>query len=220
MTNVNTAKLPVWRRGLRAVRHSLRWRLVLVFLVLALFMSITMLVSLQNAFTLGWREAARPFLMDYVDHLAHDIGSPPSRAQAQALVQRLPITVSIRGPLLNWQSHPDQRQIAWHADSPQHSDWEQEKWGGDKNWARLLTRITADGHTILFGIDDGAFERRHKLVLFALGALLLLTLLAYLYVRRLLRPSGSIRAGAMRFSAGNFAQPIAIPHARHPDELG
>jgi hypothetical protein len=82
MTNVNTAKTSGWRRGLRALRHSLRWRLVLLFLVLALFMSITMLASLQNALTLGWREAARPLLMDYVDHLAHDIGSPPSEVQA------------------------------------------------------------------------------------------------------------------------------------------
>jgi signal transduction histidine kinase len=220
MTNANTAKTSGWRRGLRAVRHSLRWRLVLVFLVLAVFMSVTMLASLQNAFTLGWREAARPLLMDYVDHLARDIGSPPSQAQAQALVQRLPITVSIHGPVLNWQSHPDHRQAAWQADRPQQSDWEREKWGGDKNWARLLTRTTADGHTIVFGIDDGAFERRPTLVLFALGALLLLTLLAYLYVRRLLRPLGDIRAGAKRFGAGNFDQPIAIAHARHPDELG
>jgi signal transduction histidine kinase len=143
-----------------------------------------------------------------------------ARFRPQALVQRLPITVSIQGPVLNWQSHPNHRQAAWKVVSPRQPDWEKEKWGGDKNWARLLTRITADGHTIVFGIDDGAFERRHKLVLFALGALLLLTLLAYLCVRRLLRPLGGIRAGAMRFGAGNFAQPIAIPHARHPDELG
>lgn len=220
MTNVNTVKTSGWRRGLRAVRHSLRWRLVLVFLVLALFMGITMLASLQSAFSLGWREAARPLLMDYVDHLAKDIGSPPSQAQAQALAQRLPITVSIKGPVLNWQSHPNQRQAIWHTAALPEAARHQEDWGGDKDWARLLTRTTADGHTLAFGIDDTAFERRPRLFVYALAALLLLTLLAYLYVRRLLRPLGEIRVGAQRFGAGNFAQPIAVKRARHPDELG
>lgn len=217
---MTTTPTPRWRRGLHAVRHSLRWRLVLVFWVLALFMGVTLLASLQKAFSLGWRESARPLLMDYVDHLARDIGSPPSQAQAQALVQRLPITVSIHGPVLNWDSHPLDRKMLWQAAHPSPSEWDQEQWGGDKHWARLLTRTTADGHTIVFGMDDTAFERRPKLVLFALGALLGLTLLAYLYVRRLLRPLGDIRAGAQRFGAGNFAQPIAIQHANHPDELG
>lgn len=209
-----------WRRGLRAVRHSLRWRLVLVFLVLAVFMGLTMLASLQTALSLGWREAARPLLMDYVDYLAKDIGSPPSQTRAQALVQRLPITVSIKGPVLNWQSHPNQPQAIWHTATPSQETQRQENWGSDKDWTRLLTRTTADGHTVVFGMDDTAFERRPRLFVLALGALLILTLLAYLYVRRLLRPLGDIRAGALRFGAGNFTQPIAVKHARHPDELG
>jgi signal transduction histidine kinase len=213
-------KVSSWRRCLRTVRHSLRWRLVLVFLVLAFLMGVTMLASLQTAFSLGWREAARPLLMDYVDHLAKDIGSPPSQAMAQALVQRLPITLSIKGPVLNWQSHPNQRQAIWHTAALPEAARHQESWGNDKDWALLLTRTTADGHTLVFGIDDSAFERRPRLFVFAVGALLLLTLLAYLYVRRLLRPLVDIRAGAQRFGAGNFAQPITVKHARHPDELG
>ncbi len=209
-----------WRRCLRKLRHSLRWRLVLMFLVLALFMGITMLASLQKAFTLSWREAARPLLMDYVDHLARDIGSPPSQTQAEALVQRLPLTVSIHGPVLNWESHPLNRQLNWKKVHKFQSGSELTKWGSLKNGAQLLTRTTADGHTLVFGIDDVVFERRPWLMFFALGALLLLTLLAYLYIRRLLRPLGDIRAGALRFGAGNFDQPIAIRHAKHPDELG
>lgn len=217
---MSTRPLPRWRRGLRAVRHSLRWRLMLVFLVLALFMGVTLLASLQKAFTLGWRESARPLLMDYVDHLARDIGSPPSQAQAQALVQRLPLTVSIHGPVLNWDSHPLEQQLIWQTAQAPDSPWTQDARQRDASWAQLLTRTTADGHTLVFGMDDTAFERRPKLVLYALLALLALTLLAYVYVRRLLRPLGDIRAGALRFGAGHFAQAIAVQHPQHPDELG
>jgi signal transduction histidine kinase len=49
---------------------------------------------------------------------------------------------------------------------------------------------------------------------------LLLTLFAFLYIRRLLRPLDDIRAGAQRFGAGDFVQPIAVKRPHHPDELG
>jgi signal transduction histidine kinase len=39
-------------------------------------------------------------------------------------------------------------------------------------------------------------------------------------VRRMLRPLDDIRAGALRFGAGDFAQPIPVRHAHRPDQLG
>ncbi|MDO9165913.1 MAG: ATP-binding protein, partial [Rhodoferax sp.] len=39
-------------------------------------------------------------------------------------------------------------------------------------------------------------------------------------VRRLLRPLDDIRAGALRFGQGDFAQAIPVHHAARPDELG
>ena len=49
-----------------------------------------------------------------------------------------------------------------------------------------------------------------------LGALLLLTALAYARVRRMLRPLDDIRAGARRFGAGDFAQPIPVRQPQRP----
>jgi signal transduction histidine kinase len=51
-------------------------------------------------------------------------------------------------------------------------------------------------------------------------ALFIITLLAYLYVRRLLRPLDDIRAGAQRFGSGDFAQAIPVRRPKRPDELG
>jgi signal transduction histidine kinase len=64
------------------------------------------------------------------------------------------------------------------------------------------------------------WEQRPRIAWVTLGVLLLLTALAYLYVRRLLRPLDDIRAGAQRFGAGAFDQPIPVRHAHKPDELG
>jgi signal transduction histidine kinase len=205
--------------------RSIKRRLVLVFLLLGLALAGVFILGAQRAFTLGWRDAARPVLMDYIDRLARDVagqdGGPPSVERAQALVHRLPLTVRIEGPTVRWASHPEGTASvrAWQ-ERPPDRGWDQDRWGGDEDWARIRQRRTADGHVITFALNEAAFDRRQRHFAGALLALLLITLAAYLYVRRLLRPLDEIRAGAQRFGAGDFGRPIPVRHPGRPDELG
>jgi signal transduction histidine kinase len=222
-------KISRFSRARHALGHSLKLRLVMVFLLLAGAMAFVFISSVQRAFSIGWRDAARPMLMDYVDRLAADItqdkSGPPSVERAQAITQRLPVTVRITGTQVNWQSHPGQQRPHWQHNNYRNANsnddaWHRERWGGDKDWRSLVKRTTADGHTIEFGLNDDAFERRPRMIGIALVSLLLLTLLAYLYMRYLLRPLDDIRAGAQRFGGGNFAQSIPVRRPKSPDELG
>lgn len=197
-------------------RHSLKLRLLGVFLVLAFLVAFIFIGGAQKAFTLGWKEAGRPLLMDYVSRLATDIAPQgrPDIDKARALVDRLPIiTIDISGPGVQWRSHPDTPRPHWRKE-PGADDW-----GDEENWRTLVQRRTADGHVIEFGLNDAAVERRPRMFLFALVALLVVTTLAFWYVRRLLRPLDAIRAGAMRFGSGDFSQPIAV-RTHQCDELG
>jgi signal transduction histidine kinase len=206
---------------LRRLRHSIKLRLLAVFLLLALSVAFIFISGAQKAFSLGWREAARPLLMDYVSRLAADVApaGTPDVPRAQAIVSRLPvITIAISGPQVNWRSHPEAQGPRGPLERQRGGD--RHDWGDDRDWDSLLKRTTVDGHTITFGLNETAFERRPRLFGFALTALLLITGLAWLYVRRLLRPLDDIRAGAMRFGAGEFGQPIALPRSRRHDELG
>jgi len=207
---MNQGKASAWRRAKHRVAHSIKLRMVLVFLLLAAAMTFVFITGAQKAFTMGWREAARPVLMDYVDRLATEVtagGPTPSVERARAITERLPLTVRIEGPVIHWASHPDAK--------PSNKEW-----GGDKDWPTLLHRQTADGHRIEFGINGGAFERKPRLIGYALGALLALTLLAWLYVRRVLKPLDAIGEGARRFGRGDFSQPIPARGRHGPDELG
>jgi signal transduction histidine kinase len=212
---------PRWhRRARHALAHSLRVRLVALFLLLALAMAGTFLFGMQRALSVGWREAARPLVADYVDRLAAELGSPPSVERAQALVQRLPVTVRISGPQVNWNSHTDapDRVNRWGEDRWQ-SDWSADDWR--RNEPRLLERTTPDGHRIQFSLNRQIWHTQPRLVgWITLAVLLAMTALAYARVRRLLRPLDDIRAGALRFGQGDFAQAIPVRHAARPDELG
>jgi signal transduction histidine kinase len=223
-----TERAPPWHHRLWPIpRGSLKLRLVLLFLVLALAVVFTFIRGAQQAFTLGWHDAARPLLTDYVDRLAAEltVDGRPSVERARALVQRLPVTVDIQGPRLNWRSHPEQsadwtrhrpRRADRHGDDEEDGDDEAE----ERRWRSLLQRRTADGHVISFGLNEAALERRPHMLGYTLVILLTLTLLAYLYVRHLLRPLDDIRRGAQRFGTGEFDQPIPVRHPQRPDELG
>jgi signal transduction histidine kinase len=195
------------QRARRRLRHSLKARLVALFLLLAFALSGTFMFGMQKALGIGWRDAAKPLVTDYVDRLAAEIGSPPAVERARALTQRLPITVRIQGPQVNWESHPRHEAAR--------------RWQGHDRWAGqdgLLARASADGHRIEFGLNVQPWRDRPRVWgWITLATLLVLTLFAYKYVRRLLRPLDDIRAGAQRFGRGDFGQPIPV---RRNDELG
>ncbi|MEO7106444.1 MAG: HAMP domain-containing protein, partial [Rhodoferax sp.] len=203
---------PRWhRRARHALGHSLRVRLTTLFLLLAVALAATFTFGMQTALSVGWRVAARPLVSDYVDRLAAEIGSPPSIARAQALTERLPISVQISGPTVNWRSSPQTDSIP----NSHHRSFKDEWQDGPP---RLLSRTTADGHRIDLGVSIAAWENQpHRIGWYTLAGILALTAMAYAYIRRLLRPLDDIRDGAQRFGSGAFDQPIPI---RRCDELG
>jgi signal transduction histidine kinase len=106
---------------------------------------------------------------------------------------------------VNWNSHPG-KNLGW---GPQRAE---------DDLTSVLTRTTADGHRIRFGLGNMVWHERHPWMGAApLVGLLLLTLAAYATVRRIFRPLDDIRAGALRYGEGDFSRPI--PMRRH-DELG
>jgi signal transduction histidine kinase len=201
-------------------RHSIKLRLVGVFVLLALALSLAFVGGAQRAFSLGWREAGRPLLADYIDRLAAEVAprGTPEPARARALADRLPVvTLEIDGPVLRWRSHPGAGQGEGRHTGPADPAAD---WGDADDWRQLVQRTTTDGHRLTFGLDRAVLERRPRLLGAVLLGMLGVTLLAYLYVRHLLRPLDAIQAGVRRFGAGDFSRAVDLPVSRRPDELG
>ena len=245
-------------RGLPArLVFSIKLRMVLVFLVLAAALMVVFIGAMRQVVATRWQLAAQPLLVDYVDRLAEEItvDGHPSVERARALVQRLPVTVRIEGPVIRWVSHPQEPRHGWghEGDGVREGgpSWDGPMSGTDRHdergtghhgaapvgdgsgWAdeppgwqqirQLIERSTPDGHRLVFGIDRHAMLARHDgsdPLARGLAALLLLTLLAWWYVRRTLRPLDAISAGARRFGQGNFDDPIPAAWTRRHGELG
>ena len=197
------------KRQLRRWRHSLGARLVGLFLLLALGMVVIFVAGMQSAFRYGWQEVARPLVSNYVDTLTAEIGTPPDVTRAKALTDTLPLRIRIEGPVVNWSSHPrdDDRRALRHGNGPD-------------LWHPV--RTLSDGHRISFGLasfarEDSPEDRPRLIGWATLAALLVLIAWIYVLMRRLLRPLADIRAGALRYGAGDFSQPI---RPRRHDELG
>lgn len=244
-------------RGLPVrLAFSIKLRMVLVFLVLAAALMVVFIGAMRQVVATRWQLAAQPLLVDYVDRLAEEItvDGHPSVERARALVQRLPVTVRIEGPVIRWASHPQDPQHDWWREGD--GDWEGSpssdalmpgadrhdergmghrgahvgegrEWGDEPpGWQQIrqiTERSTPDGHRLVFGIDRHAMLARHDgsdPLARGLVALLLLTLLAWWYVRHTLRPLDAISAGACRFGQGHFDDPIPAAWTRRHGELG
>lgn len=200
-----------WRRA----THSLRARLVALFLLLALATTAVFLFGMQRWLQGGWQGWVQPLAADYVDRLAAEIGSPPDAARAQALAARLPIRVRIDGPRLQFDSHAGRR-LPYGDDEDPPATRRSDR---SPPWAQWLQRETADGHRIRFTLAAplADVDRPRRLGWVTLTALLVLTGIAWAVVQRLLRPLQPIGDGVARFGRGDFSQPIALAR---DDELG
>lgn len=193
---------PRWhRRWNHRMRHSLGLRLIVLFLALALAISFTFMFGMQRAFSTGWRDVVKPLVVDYVDRLAADLGSPPDVERAKALTSRLPLTIEIDGPQVHWRSAPPR------LGSPL-----------EEHPHELLVRTTADGHRVRFGLDAQAWMQRPRMIgWMTLTVLLMLTAVAWKLAHHLFGPLKEIGLGVERFGRGDFSQPIAL---HRQDELG
>ena len=197
------------RRGWLGSRHSLRARLTLLFLLLAVAMTLTFIAGMQALMRSGWQDIARPLVANYVDRLTAEIGTPPDPSKAQALTRLLPIRIRIEGPVVNWSSRPLDTDDARHEHRRRDADRDIER--AASTWHP--TRLLADGHRVSFALanlprDDTPDDRPRLIGWATLLAMLLLVGLGYARVRALLRPLADIRAGAIRYGAGDFSRPI------------
>ena len=212
---------------IRFFSYSLSVRLLAIFLLLGALFAYGAVLGMRWIYSADdLRELISGHLSLHVDYVRQDIGDPPRIDRAIAITNTVPVDIRIIGEDLDWASDTrfprmDSLEFGpsrYFSDSP--DAWLNELEGVDF--------ATLDNHRYL-RFNEGAYQiivvspkistvsSRPPLLPIIVSFGLLLVLAAYLAVRSLFLPVASIRAGAARFSQGDFAH--RIPTVRH-DELG
>jgi signal transduction histidine kinase len=199
--------------------RSLSFRLLAIFLVigglfiLGTFKAIQIVYNSDNI-----RGLISGHLSLHVNYVREDIGLPPSIDSALSITERVPVDIRILGPDIDWASDdgfPRLEEIEF-GPSPRFSDdpsgWVDELQGVEfATWKshELLLMHQGDYQIVVSTPRIADSPGGPDLVTLILGLGLTFLLLAYMSVRWLFKPIGSIREGAARIGRGNFDHRIA-----------
>jgi signal transduction histidine kinase len=212
---------------MRRFWHSLSLRLLAIFLLLAALFAWGVIAGIRWAYAEDdLRSVISDHLSLHIDYVRSDIGTPPRLDRALAITRRVPVDMHISGPGLSWSSDPAFPDPSTLTFGP--SDYFSARPGALFDELRGVDFASAGNHRF-FRFNEGGYQivvvtpkiadrhRRPPLVPILVGFALLLVLLAYLAVRGLFRPVGTIRQGAAYIGAGHFDHRI---RTSRDDELG
>ena len=195
-------------------RHTLSGRLMLLFVVMAALIVITVSSTMVWAFRNHFQENIRPHLMQYLDYIQQDIGSPPDPVKARQLSQRLNVDIHYFSDQQQWGtsdiSVPLDR-IHYHRQFQRQGVEYGFGFYDDREY--LISRH--DGYTLAFSVPRRERGGWHTVIplLVTLAVLVLL----YHATRRLFAPINEIKNGVARIGAGDLSHRLNI---RRRDELG
>jgi len=199
----------------RAKRHSLSARLLWLYI----FMSVLFVVLVGGIIGMGFkhnfRETIRPHLVQYLEYIQADIGSPPDLKKAKSIAERLSVEIFIQDGQQTWSSSARQvnlNHIDLHRKFVENSVIYQT---GEFQGREYLV-IKHPDYTIGFSVEnpEQGFTGAH-----AVSILLLIVLLIAFYhaTKRLFRPIETIEKGIRRIGDGDLTHRIEV---NRQDELG
>lgn len=212
---------------LRRLFRSLSFRLLAIFLVLALLFVYGALVALRWVYDSDEiRGLISGHLSLHVHYVKEDIGSPPRVDRAIAITESVPVDIRILGPDIDWASDPDFPALKSleFGPSPRFSDaedaWVDELQGLEfavLGKHRFLLMQQDDYQVVVASprIADASSGPDLLTLIVSLGLIYLM--IGYAAVSWLFKPIRAIRAGAAHIGRGNFDH--RLRNIRH-DQLG
>ena len=198
-----------------AFKHcpTLSARLTVLFVLMAIITIIAVASTLGWALRGHFEDTMRPHLMQYVNYIKADIGSPPELRKAQTLAQKLKLNIQFISPETRWSTQGrivDESELSYEnhfvADGVEYS------FGHDSTYHYIISRQAEYQLAFIVEHHKGGWAK------FIVGGLtLLMIVLLYYATRRLFSPIDQIKAGVEQIGQGNLKHKINI---NRRDELG
>jgi signal transduction histidine kinase len=179
---------------------------MLYFLATAVLVIALFGINLAQSIKLHFKQDLLPIIVQYLDYIVQDIGSPPDINKARRLSDGLAFELSITGPGINWQSHskiPDISELDFeNLDSPYQCYQVAFERGNN------YLMFKQDGYTYLYVVGrlfrTGSHQHSFPMLAIFIATLLLL----FLFIRHSLKPLKPINDAVVRIGQGDLLQPL------------
>lgn len=199
----------------RAKRHSLSARLLLLYIVMSVLFVVLVGGIIGVGFKHNFRETIRPHLIQYLEYVQADIGSPPDLEKAKKIAERLSVEVFIQDSQQTWSSSGRRVNLG---DVHLHREFVENGViyrAGEQDGREYLV-IKHPHYTIGFSLEnpEQGFGFSHVIPILLL---ILLLIVFYHATKRIFRPIETIEQGIRRIGDGDLAHRIEV---NRRDELG
>jgi len=206
---------------LKQIRHSLSMRLLLMFIVTGVLITILFQTVIGVVISRHIAEKIAPHAHQYLSYVQKDLGSPPSIERAKVLIDKLPIEIMIVGANGEWASNAN-RPKTDHLHRYKHNNNPSQhiQVGHDRGQTIIRIQETLNGHAYETLIWSNSVKGDHQPglgLLLVLGLLLSILGLLYWFIRRMFRPIQTIKSGVQNIGAGDLTHRISV---KKNDELG
>ncbi len=195
-------------------RHTLSGRLMLLFVVMTALILVSVASTIAWGFRTHFQENIRPHLMQYLDYIQQDLGSPPDPVRAKALSKELHVDIHYFSADQEWGTN-----TAFFKLDDIHYHRQLERDGVEYGFGYLDEReylvSRNDHYSLAFSVPRHNKGGWHKLI--PLAVILLVLVLLYHATRRLFAPINTIKTGVARIGSGELSHRLDI---QRRDELG
>lgn len=200
---------------IRLFKQSLSAKLFFLLLSMASILVIVGGINIAVSLKTDFKENIRPHLIQYLEYIQADIGSPPNLEKAKEISRQLPVVVNIISPTLNWSSDGENVDLSNIEYYRQYNKDALNYRMGELNSREYLV-ITQPELSLAFSIPH---PHKHLKIkhLIPLIVILLLFLLFYYATKKIFHPISVIESGIKKFGQGELNHRISV---NREDELG
>ncbi len=191
---------------------------MLYFLVTGVLVIVLFGINLAQNIKQHFKQEVLPNIVQYLDYIVQDIGSPPDINKARRLSDGLAFELSIQGPDINWQSHskiPDISQLSFEAVPAPYQRY-QVAFERGNNYLML----EKGGYTYLYVVGrlfkSGSHQNNFPLLVIFIVTLVFL----FVLIRHSLKPLKSINDAVVRIGQGDLLQPLELTGSIEFKHLG
>jgi len=195
-------------------RHTLSGKLVILFVAVAALIIVSVGSIIAWSFRAHFEDNIRPHLMQYLEYIQADIGTPPDPQKAHTLAQKLSVEIHYLGNKQQWSTTDALLELQDIQFYKQFSQAGVEHGFGhyyDREY--LISRY--DDYTLAFSIPHKNKRLIHKMG--PLLVVLIVLVLLYHATRRLFAPIDKLKEGVRRIGSGELSYRLNI---KRRDELG